>query len=142
MNEALSGHCLCGGIKFTATPRKMEMGVCHCGMCRRWTGGFMGVGCGNTVKLEGGENLGVYKSSDWGERCFCKVCGTTLFWRMRQGGMNVVSAHAFDHPEAFKFVSEIYIDEKPANYAYANDTRKMTGAEFMAAFMKKGGANG
>ncbi len=87
MTKALSGHCLCGAVKFTAAPEKMEMGVCHCGMCRRWTGGtFMAVNAGDTVKItEGQKDLGVYKSSDYGERCFCKKCGTTLFWRM-QGG--------------------------------------------------------
>ena len=136
--KSLSGHCLCGAVKFTAAPEKLEMGVCHCGMCRRWTGMcFMGVSCGATVNVHGGENLGVYKSSDYGERCFCKTCGSTLFWRMQSGGMTVVAAQAFDDPGAFNFNSEIYVDEKPANYAFANNTRKMTGAQFMAAFMGK-----
>ena len=141
MAKELSGHCLCGAVTFTATPEKMEMGVCHCGMCRRWTGGtFMAVGCGTTVKVAQSENVGVYKSSDYGERCFCKKCGSTLFWRMQGGGMTVVSAQAFDDPAAFKFASQIYIDRKPANYEFANQTTKMTEAEFLAAFMGK--ANG
>jgi hypothetical protein len=139
MAKTLNGHCLCGAVKFTATPEKMEMGICHCGMCRRWTGAaFMGVGAGSSVKITDGEkDLGVYKSSDYGERCFCKKCGTTLFWRMQGGGMTVVAAQAFDDPSQFKLTSEIFIDEKPANYAFANDTKKMTGAEFVAAFMGK-----
>jgi hypothetical protein len=136
--ERLSGKCLCGAVRFTAAPEKREMGVCHCGMCRRWAGGvFMGVNCGSTVKVEGEENLGVYASSGWAERCFCKKCGSTLFWRMRKGGMTVVSVQAFDCPADFAFTSEIFIDEKPASYAFANETHKMTGAEVMAMFAPK-----
>ncbi len=131
--SAMKGHCLCGAVKFTATPKRDEMGVCHCGMCRRWAGGvFMAVSCGPDVDVENDDQLGVFTSSDWGERCFCKTCGSTLFWRMRDGTNVAVSMQAFDDPEAFRFSSEIFIDEKPANYAFANDTKKQTGAELFA----------
>lgn len=139
MSEPLHGHCLCGAVKFNATPKKMAMGVCHCSMCRRWTGGvLMSVDCGASVKIEGEQNLGVYRSSGWGERCFCKLCGSTLFWRMQNGAITVVSAQAFEHPEAFHFESEIFIDSKPDNYAFANNTKKMTEAEVVAMFAPKG----
>jgi hypothetical protein len=131
----LSGQCLCGAVKFTAAPEKHEMGVCHCEMCRRWAGGaLMLVRCGDTVKIEDERALGVYQSSDWAERCFCKVCGSTLFWRARNRNFAAASAQAFEHPEMFAFVREIFIDEKPANYAFANDTTKRTGAEMMAKY--------
>jgi hypothetical protein len=133
---ALSGRCLCGAVQFTATPKRMEMGVCHCGMCRRWTGGaFMGVQCGPDVQVADASQLGAYQSSGYGERCFCKVCGSTLFWRMQGGAMHVVAAQAFDDPNAFAFVSEIYVDEQPGNYSFANQTKRMTGPEFVAALM-------
>ena len=110
------------------------MGVCHCSMCRRWSGGtFMAVECGANVDIEDESALGIFSSSDWGERVFCKSCGSTLFWRMRDGSTTVVAAQAFDDPGAFAFTSEIYVDEKPHNYDFANNTRKMTGAEFLAA---------
>jgi hypothetical protein len=34
--SGLNGHCLCGGVRFQATPAKPKMGVRHCSMCRRW----------------------------------------------------------------------------------------------------------
>ena len=135
---ALSGHCLCGAVRFTATPQHMEMGVCHCSMCRRWTGGtFMSVECGQSVRVENTEQLGVYGSSAWGQRCFCKQCGSTLFWRTADGAMTMVAAQAFDDAGQFAFTTEIFIDEKPANFAFANATQKLTGAEVMAAFAPK-----
>jgi hypothetical protein len=139
MGETLSGKCLCGAVRFTATPKNDEMSVCHCGMCRRWSGGvFMAVGC-ETLDVEDGAPLGVYRSSDYGERVFCSVCGSSLFWRMHDDSFFAVCPQAFDDPSRFRFASEIFIDAKPANYAFANDTRKMTGAEFFAA-MSGGGA--
>jgi hypothetical protein len=135
----LSGHCLCGAARFVATPAKMEMDACHCSMCRRWGGGpAMTVFC-NDVQFEDERAVGVYLSSEWAERGFCKTCGSNLFWRTHDRKMFTVSAQAFDDPGQFPFTVEIYIDQKPANYAFANDTKKMTGAEVEAQF---GGLNG
>lgn len=134
--NALKGRCLCGAVEFEATPEKLEVGVCHCSMCRRWSGGaWFGVDCGKSVNVTDPAAVGVYKSSDWGERCFCKTCGTTLFWRMQDGSHHVVSVQTFDDPGQFTFVSEIYTDEQPRNYAFSNATKRMTGSEFLAAFM-------
>ena len=136
--EALSGGCLCGAVRFTATPTRMDMTACHCSMCRRWCAGpMMTVDCDSDIAIDGVANLGVYISSDYGERCFCTQCGTTLFWRMQDRSLLEVSAQAFDEPQRFAFALEIYTDEQPAHYAFANATKRMTGAEFVA-FMQAG----
>jgi len=136
----LSGRCLCGAARFTAKPEKMTMDACHCSMCRRWSGGpAMTVFC-TDVQFEDESAVGVYVSSEWAERGFCKTCGSNLFWRTHDHKMFTVSAHAFDNPEQFPFEVEIYIDQKPANYAFANDTKKMTGAEVEAMFAGSSGA--
>lgn len=110
------------------------MDVCHCGMCRRQSAGpFFAVEV-TDVQLKDENHLGVYASSDWGERCFCKTCGTILFWRMRDGSHIAASAMAFDHPEGFQLTSEIFIDKKPANYALAGERSRLTAAEVMALF--------
>jgi hypothetical protein len=141
--SALNGRCLCGAVEFEATPTGQEMGVCHCSMCRRWSGGaWFGVDCGNSVKVADEGQLGVYKSSDWGERCFCKSCGSTLFWRLQSGAHHVVSVQTFDDAGQFMFANEIYTDEQPRNYAFSNATKRMTGAEFLAAFMASSGSSG
>lgn len=139
------GQCLCGAVKFRATPKTGEMGVCHCAMCQRWAGGvFMAVSCGDKVAIEDETHLGVYVSSEWGDRCFCRICGSTLFWRMRDGTNVAVAAPAFDDMDGLAFAEEIFIDEKPALYAFANDTKKHTGDEMRAqleAHLKKESAS-
>ena len=37
----ISGGCLCGSVRFSAESVEVHHHVCHCGMCRRWTGGSM-----------------------------------------------------------------------------------------------------
>ncbi len=136
--ERLNGQCLCGAVKFAAVPAKMEMDVCHCSMCRRWSGGaFMAVNCGTSVEITDETALSTYSSSEWGERLFCSKCGSSLFWRGKHGGITMVSMQAFAAPEQFRFAEEIFIDNKPANYDFANETHRMTGEEFLAALAAK-----
>lgn len=129
-----SGQCLCGAVRFDATIAQPEMGACHCAMCRRWSGGvFLSAVC-SAVDVADPAALGVYASSEWAERCFCKTCGTTLFWRAKDGGHITASIQAFADPAEFRFASQIFIDEKPPTYNFAEKTATMTRAEVLAAF--------
>jgi hypothetical protein len=133
--ERLSGRCLCGAVAFTAIP-KHGMHACHCESCRRWTGGvYLGVDCGDSVEVATPGAVAVYDSSEWATRSFCRTCGSTLFWTLKAGGMTAVPVQAFDGPSAFPFDSEIFIDSKPANYAFAGDRMRLTGAEVAAQFL-------
>lgn len=132
----LDGHCLCGAIRFEAYSASSEVGACHCGMCQRWVAGpllTVAVDSG-AVKIDGDEHLGVYGSSEWGERQFCKRCGTALFWRTRDGANFYVSAGALSDKSHLHLGHELFIDQKPGYYAFANDTHKVTGEEFLAMF--------
>ena len=134
--QAQSGGCLCGAVRFTAVPGKAhEFGVCHCSMCRKWAAGpFFAVECGDTVKIADASNLGVYKSSEWAERSFCKRCGSVLFYRLVAQNYYVVSAEAFDDTTGFELTGQVFVDEKPPYYDFANKTAMMTGAEVFALF--------
>ena len=131
----MTGGCLCGAVRFTATPPNRDISACHCGMCRRWSAGpFLCLDGGTTLKVEDASQLGVYRSSEWAERCFCKKCGTPLFYRLIAQNTHFVSAEAFDDNSGYTFSSQIFIDEKPPYYDFANKTHNMTGAEVFAAF--------
>jgi hypothetical protein len=130
-----SGGCLCGAVRFTASPSGHDVGACHCSMCRRWSAGpFLVRDCGTTLKVEDKTHLGAYRSSEWAERAFCKKCGTPLYYRLIEQNMFFVSAEAFDERDGYEFASQIFMDEKPGYYDFANKTHNMTGAEVFAAF--------
>lgn len=132
--KEIAGRCLCGSVRFTAAPKEHIVGICHCEMCRRWAGGsFFAIDCGDTVKFESTEDLAIYPSSEWGERGFCKKCGSSLFWKMRDKLSYEISVNALEDPGDLILDHEIFIDDKPDYYAFAGDAKKMTGAEVFAA---------
>jgi len=134
-----TGRCLCGAVTFRASPKNLDVHVCHCGMCRRNVGGpLFAVDVDGPINIDDESSLGVYASSDWGERGFCKTCGTSLFWRMRDGSMQNVHACAFDDVSGFRLGGQIFIDEKPDFYNFAEDTPKLTGEQVFAMFAPGG----
>lgn len=132
--ERIDGRCLCGAVGFSAALKDAGMGVCHCGQCRRWTSGvFMYLSIlPESLELTGARSLGVFRSSEIAERGFCATCGTSIFWRLHDGSQIDVSAQALDEPSRFPFKTEVFFDDKPSNYAFANETRKLTNAESAA----------
>lgn len=136
----LRGQCLCGEVSFTVKAEtddngQVALGACHCGMCQRWAGGpFVVLEGAHGLELHDETGLKVFKSSDYGERCFCGTCGSVLFWRMQDGSHIAVSAGALDDHSNQKLTTEIFFDEKSEAYAFAGDTQKMTGAEVFAHF--------
>lgn len=138
MSKMMQGKCMCGAVAFSVSVPNMEVGVCHCSMCRKMSGGvFMAVGYEGDIECSDPASLAFYTSSDWGERGFCKQCGSTLFWRTRDKAHGVVSIQALDDPENPILNSEIFIDEKPDFYGFCQETKTMTGAEVFAAFAPK-----
>jgi hypothetical protein len=131
----LTGKCLCGAVTFSAAIAKPDVEACHCSMCRRWTSGpFLSVGHDGDVAFTGADDIAVYASSEWAERAFCRRCGTTLYYRLRGQDHYAFSAGALDDDAALTLTRQIFIEEKPGYYDFANDTAKLTGEEVFAAF--------
>lgn len=133
MGDACTGRCLCGAVSFEAKAVPEHFGACHCSMCRRWGSGPLLAVMVNDVGFEGAEHIGRYRSSDWAERAFCTKCGTGLFYRVIEADLYYMSLGLFDDQERWRMVSQIFTDEKPAYYDFANKTKMMTGAEVFAA---------
>lgn len=129
------GKCLCGAVRITAEQAGRSVGACHCGMCRRWSGGpLMAVDCGGAVTIKGQESLSVFNSSDWAERGFCNKCGSNLFYRLKEAGQFMVLMGVFDNQNDIVFDHQVFIDEKPSYYEFKNETKNLTGAELFAQF--------
>jgi hypothetical protein len=133
--KRIEGHCLCGAVKVRATPVRRHVEACHCTMCRRWNGvAFVGVQCGSDVEIEGEANVVRYRSSEWAERGFCGRCGSNLFYRYLPLDNHSFSAGLLPDDALLPLSEEIFIDEKPAYYAFDADSEKLTGPEVMAKF--------
>ena len=79
----ISGECNCGAIAFEADGELSDIFICHCSICRRFTGGneMAVVLCRNDAFrwLRGEDRIASWKKSDadW-QSWFCSTCGSTL----------------------------------------------------------------
>jgi hypothetical protein len=132
------GHCLCGAVSYELAKAPDGYGACHCGMCRRWSGGIeLGVQVmPGDITWKGADNIRTYRSSDWAERGWCGACGSNLFWRLTASGpmqgLLALSAGSLDSLDGLRLTSEVYIDNKPAGHAFAGERTRMTEADVMA----------
>ena len=94
----------------------------------------MAVDCGTEVTLEGEDNISIFESSEWAERGFCKRCGTHLFYRLKNPQQYFVPVGLFGKGEGLTFEHQLFIDEKPEYFSFANQTHNLTGADFLAQF--------
>ncbi|WP_168797738.1 GFA family protein [Aliishimia ponticola] len=135
-----TGGCNCGAVRFEITQDPDHVHACHCGMCRRFSGGvFLGVEVpADQVRFDTEEGLAVYRSSDWAERAFCKSCGSSLFYRLTapgpMNGVCYIGIGTLDDANGLPLTGEIYIDCKPDGYAFAGNTDKKTEVEMLAMF--------
>ena len=134
MSNTVKGSCLCGAVSLSSTNLDNHVAACHCSMCRKWGGGpLLGVECTN-ISFSGEENIGIYQSSAWAERGFCKNCGGHLFYRLKENNHYYIPVGILDNSEGLVFDLQVFIEEKPEYYSFANETKNMTGAELFAQF--------
>ncbi|MEM8952110.1 MAG: GFA family protein [Pseudomonadota bacterium] len=135
-----SGQCLCGAVRVTARALDTSVGACHCSICRRWGGGpLLAASAGTEVTFEGEDDITRFSSSDWAERGFCKKCGTHLFYHLKDGSEYIMAAGLFGDVDGYVFDHQVFIDERPDYYRFANQTKDMTGAELFAMYAPKDG---
>ncbi len=137
--KPITGHCLCGAVTVTMTPAKPHLEACHCEMCRRWCGSaYVAVQGDDQVSFTGEEHITRYTSSDWAERGFCSQCGSNLFYCFTPSGSYSFLAGLFDDLGDMTLGEEIFVDEQPPYYSFAQATVRKTGPEMIAEARKAG----
>lgn len=142
------GGCLCGAVRFRARLTGTDFGVCHCPMCRKWTGSaLLGITVpeGN-VDWTGLAHVAKRQSSAWGERAWCADCGSALWFRVTVDGPYAgkleLPIGTFDDANGLTMTNEIYIDEKPDCFAFAGEGRNvLTRSEVHARFLMLAGSD-
>lgn len=137
MSVERTGQCLCGAVRVTVTAPPHEVNACHCSMCRRWTGSaLVSLDVPEAqLRIEGIEAVKCYTSSDWAQRCFCGTCGSALWYRLTAPGAPTdyyMAAGLLDDLSGVALANEIYVDHRPAAFAFAGPANQITEAEFLA----------
>jgi len=130
----MKDQCLCGAVSIEINTVS-EVDACHCGMCRRWGGGpYMSIDGGTELTITGEEMVTRYESSEWAERGFCSQCGTHLFYFLKPKQQYFLTAGFFQGVTDFDFNKQIFIDQKPSFYEFANQTENFTEEQVMKLF--------
>lgn len=79
---AINGSCLCGSVEYSLTAPPLQLGNCHCSMCRKAHGSayatFAKLRRANFRFTAGEDLIKRYQSSAEIERSFCQQCGAKL----------------------------------------------------------------
>jgi hypothetical protein len=99
--SVLTGGCQCGAVRYALYASPTGIGVCHCRMCQKASGGPFGV-----FVMVNGEDFAwtrgrpaSWQSSSRAYRDFCGTCGTPLAFRPLDRDAIDVMAGSLDEPE-------------------------------------------
>ena len=106
--DKVTGGCLCGNLRITATGRPYRVGLCHCLDCRKHHGALFlatAIFPQDAVTIEG-------ETGEYAGRHFCPHCGSSVFSRSD----DEVEVHlgALDAPDQFMPTYELWTIRREA----------------------------
>lgn len=75
-----------------------------------------------------------FQSSDWAERGFCEVCGSTLWYGTLHDGMKNLAAGLFENAASAPLKLEFFVDQCPQGYAFSGNHKRLTAEQTIAMF--------
>jgi hypothetical protein len=114
--QTFTGGCLCGQARFTATGEPVNVRICHCGLCRKVSGGLMyGRAIFRAEAVERGGETQSRLSSARLRRHFCPQCGSLVYGEpLDRPDYWSVALAALDDPDALAPEMHIWVSAKPA----------------------------
>lgn len=116
----ISGHCLCGAVRYRSPGPVLFSVVCYCRDCQRATGSggvpVLGVprssfSCEGPVR----QSRTTGGSGQMAVRNFCGECGSMLFGTPESAaGMVTIYAGSLDDPEGFMPTDALFAPQRPA----------------------------
>ena len=123
MRDAIHrGSCLCRAVRFEIDGPLKAPDACHCSQCRKTSGHYWA----STdlkeadLRLEGGEKVTWFQSSEGVKRGFCATCGASLFWKPIAKDVIAVAMGAFDTPTRTHIEMHIFVADKGDYYDIAD----------------------
>ncbi len=109
------GGCLCGAVRYSSTEPPLRGVICHCSMCRKHSGApilaFVHFPKDSFRWLKGEPTR--YQSSQFAQRGFCSLCGSTLTMHEQVLDDRVqVAVGSLDDPGRVKVDDHVWTQEK------------------------------
>ncbi|WP_459253760.1 GFA family protein [Paracoccus zhouxuedongae] len=126
----IQGSCCCGAVKFEWLAAPAMMGTCHCSRCRKAGASTIVFVKRDDLKwLCGRENVATYKPGApyRYERCFCRICGSSLGEILSEGDSFPIAANALDTGLGLKNQFHEFTSEKPGWYEICDEAPQSEG---------------
>ncbi len=99
--SSLSGSCLCGAVRYTATGEAQRFYHCHCKRCRKasGTGHASNLFLQGTLEWESGEDQLIGYKLPEAKRftnTFCRICGSRMPRFIEKSGVVFIPAGSLD----------------------------------------------
>lgn len=116
----MKGICNCGAVSFEAKGPIWGVSACHCGQCRKQSGGVWHSAVTKQADLAITGNPVWYRSSASAQRGFCAQCGCFLFWKHDdENSMSFAMGAVTDTGDA-KLEKHIFVADKGNYYEIAD----------------------
>lgn len=120
-NAPLTGGCLCGRVRYEATPDHRDGYYCHCRMCQLAFGNVRAAYINlRKAEVRWLQAPAYYASSKIARRGFCAQCGTPLSFEFLDSESMDLSVGSLDDPSVLKPVSHWAVESRVANW-HADD---------------------
>jgi len=115
--STLSGSCLCGAVRYTATGEAQRFYHCHCTRCRKasGTGHASNLFLGGTLDWDSGEDHLTHYKLPEAERftnTFCRTCGSRMPRFIEKMGMVFIPAGTLDDEPDLAPQARIFIGSR------------------------------
>lgn len=121
----LTGHCLCGDVRFEIHGKLGPVVYCHCESCRRASGTAFGANADVRVEslkwVSGREAIREYASSPGKLRSFCSRCGAPVYSRRPDApGIVRIRLGVLDGDPGRRPLAHFFVSEKAPWYDIAD----------------------
>jgi hypothetical protein len=126
----MTGRCLCGQVRYSATADPAIVVVCHCKDCQKQSGTAFSVEVGvpkSTISIQGQLKTfhGTGDSGQPVERNFCPECGSPIFSDIAvMPELSFIKAHTLDDTSWLDPKMHIYCDSKAQWTPIPEDSQK------------------
>ena len=144
MEQARTGGCGCGSVRYRLEAEPFDAGWCHCRICQLSSGApamvFASVATGDLVFTQGEDKVNKFPSSSFGHRLFCGECGTPLAMKVDHQPETIdITVATLDDPDSVEPGFRIFeasriswfetADDLPRHERFRQDTRGLEGTE-------------
>ncbi len=129
---SISGHCNCGAVRFAVSGPTSDIYVCHCSICRRWTGmGGIAVVIAAKDLFRWTAGAGMVRTwhkpgHDW-VSSFCTLCGSAVPGENDAEQMFIPAGAISEGGKTLKVSDRIFVGSKAPWDIIGDDARQHMG---------------